>query len=90
MEGSTHVKDPRFVAGGRKGMAHRWAGHEAATVHVKMRDCTPEMQAILRSLIACARSYEDVQQAKEEPTASEQPVGSETEGMHHHAPDPSR
>jgi hypothetical protein len=73
MEGSAHGKDPRYVAGGRKGMAHRWAGHEAATVHVKMRDLTPEMQAIVRSLIACARSF-----GQEEPTAIEQPAGSET------------
>jgi hypothetical protein len=52
-----------MAAGGRKGMAHRWAGHEAATVHVRMSELDPAMRAVVRSMLNAARSFEATQKA---------------------------
>lgn len=61
--------NPVFVESGRRGARLRWGPPRV----VRLDELTPEMRAVVLALIAAARS------AKEEPTAIEQPVGSETE-----------
>ena len=72
--------NPVFVESGRRGARQRWGPPRIA----RLDELTADQRRLVLALIAAVRG------TREEPAAIEQPAGSETEGMHRHAPNPSR